>query len=76
MDAIESLKRMDLAGFLARTYGLSFARAGDGYVALSPFRAEKRGSFYVREESDGHWVFKDHGSGLGGSVFDFVMAFE
>ena len=30
MNVIESLKRMDLAGFLERAYGLSFVREGDG----------------------------------------------
>ena len=76
MDVIEQLKRLNLANFLEKVYTMAFVREGDAYVSLSPFRKETCGSFYVREECDGHWVFKDHSSGLAGSIFDFVLARE
>jgi DNA primase len=76
MDLIERLKRLNLANFLERVYAMTFVREGEAYVSLSPFRKETRGSFYVREERDGHWVFKDHSSGFAGSIFDFVLTRE
>lgn len=76
MSVVERLKRMNLVQFLQRSYGIVFKREGDAHVALSPFREESRPSFCVREERDGHWVFKDHGSGQRGTVFDYVMIRE
>lgn len=72
---VEQIKKMNLAEFLSRCYGLSFERSGDAYVCLSPFTEESRPSFFVRLV-DGHWVFKDHSGGLSGTVFDFVQMKE
>jgi len=44
---IEVLKRLDLADFLSRNYGLRFQRMGKQYACHSPFNGEKRPSFFV-----------------------------
>jgi DNA primase len=69
--SIEALKQMNLAEFLTRHYGLEFRRRGARYQCCSPFTGERRPSFFVRLV-DGHWLFKDFSSGVGGSIFDFV----
>lgn len=76
MKLIERLKRLNLVDVLKRVYGMKFKGQGDGYVALSPFKKERCPSFWVRQERDGHWVFKDYSSGWGGSLFDFVALQE
>ena len=72
MDLLERLKRVNLVTFLSQCYGMSFRGAGSKYVAFSPFGEERRPSFYVGEEADGHWVYKDHHSGSKGTIIDFV----
>jgi len=72
---IESLKQMNLVEFLAEHYGLRFKRSGSGYVAKSPFGADKTPSFFVRQLG-GRWLFKDFSSGLGGSIIDLVGHLE
>jgi len=72
---IESLKRLDLVDFLSRHYGLRFRRSGKQYCCHSPFNEETRPSFFVRLV-EGHWLFKDFSSGLGGSIIDFVQIKE
>ncbi len=78
---IEAVKGLNMVDFLSRHYGLDFsigegANPGGGqYCCLSPFKAERRGSFFVREV-DGHWLFKDFSSGHGGSLIDFVLLKE
>ena len=72
---IETLKQMNLVDFLTEYYGLNFTRSGSGYVAGSPFGADKRPSFFVRQLGD-HWLFKDFSSGLGGSIIDLVGHLE
>lgn len=72
---IEALKQMDLVAFLTEHYGLSFTRKGSSYVAGSPFGADRRPSFFVRQ-LEGRWLFKDFSSGLGGSVLDLVGRLE
>jgi DNA primase len=73
--AIEMLKRVSLVDFLRDHYGLEFQRAGGVYMCRSPFSVDRQPSFAVREV-DGHWLFKDFSSGLGGSIIDLVMALE
>ncbi len=75
VDEIETLKRLDLVAFLSRIYGLVFTRQGATFACLSPFSEETRRSFFVRQVN-GHWLFKDFSSGLGGSIFDFIQARE
>jgi len=78
---IEELKRINMVEFLSRYYGLNFSNGdlvgpgGSQYSCLSPFKAERTPSFFVREV-DGHWLFKDFSSGLGGSLIDFVLVKE
>ena len=73
--SIESLKQMNLVEFLTRHYGLEFLRRGATYECCSPFTGERRPSFFVRLV-DGHWLFKDHSGGAGGSIFEFVQMKE
>lgn len=72
---IETLKQMNLVDFLNEHYGLDFSRSGSGYVASSPFGADRRPSFFVRQ-LQGRWLFKDFSSGLGGSIIDLVGHLE
>ena len=73
---LDKLKRINLVEFMSRCWQVEFQREGPRYVALSPFRSETKKSFYVQEESDGHWVYFDHGSGRGGTIIDAVMEYE
>jgi hypothetical protein len=72
---IDALKEMNLVHFLTQHYHLEFQRIGGEYVCHSPFTKDKTPSFFVRLV-DGHWLFKDFSSGLGGSIFDFVRVKE
>jgi DNA primase len=76
MLSIEEIKNLNMVEFLSRHYGLVFTPEGEGYVCLSPFTQEKNGSFKVRCEQDGHWLFKDFSSNRGGSLIDFVLEKE
>ena len=73
---LESLKKIDLAGFMTACWQVKFKREREQYVARSPFRNESSASFYVTRKQDGHWVFYDHGSGDSGTIIDAVMAYE
>jgi transposase InsO family protein len=70
---VDELKRVDLVELLTRARGMSFRPQGGCFVAPSPFRAEAVPSFYASRAEDGHWVWHDHGEGMGGSVIDFMM---
>ena len=72
---IDALKRVNLVDFLTAHYHLEFRRIGGEYVCHSPFTEDKNASFFVRLVN-GHWLFKDFSSGLGGSIFDFVRIKE
>ena len=83
---IEEVKRLNMVDFLSRHYGIDFSRGGVSahsggqcdhgqYCCLSPFKEERKPSFFVREV-DGHWLFKDFCSGYGGSLIDFVLLRE
>jgi DNA primase len=74
--AIEYLKRLNLAELLSRHYQMQFTPNGNVYTSLSPFGEESEPSFFIKQESDGHWLFKDFSSGHGGSIIDFVMLKE
>jgi hypothetical protein len=73
---IEYLKRVNLAELLSRHYHMQFSHNGNVYASLSPFGEESEPSFFIKQESDGHWLFKDFSSGHGGSIIDFVMLKE
>lgn len=68
---IDALKQVNLVDFLSAHYGLVFNSSGSGYVASSPFGADRNPSFFVRQH-EGRWLFKDFSSGLGGSIIDLV----
>ncbi len=72
---IDALKEINLVDFLRQHYHMEFRHIGGEYVFHSPFTEDKSASFFVRLV-DGHWLFKDFSSGLGGSIFDFVRAKE
>lgn len=73
---IEYLKRVNMAELLSRHYQMQFTHNGTVYASLSPFGEESEPSFFIKQESDGHWLFKDFSSGHGGSIIDFVMLKE
>jgi hypothetical protein len=73
--SVETLKRVNLVEFLSEFYGLKFKRQGAVFACCSPFKAESRPSFFVRQVR-GHWLFKDFSSGSGGSIFDFIQMKE
>ena len=72
---IEALKRLNLVDFLSLHYGLAFHNSDQGAVCRSPFGADQDPSFFVRRV-DGHWLFKDFSSGIGGTIIDFVQRIE
>jgi DNA primase len=72
---IETYKQVNLVEFLVDHYGLKFKKSGSGYVAGSPFGADKKPSFFVRQLGN-RWLFKDFSSGLGGSIIDLVGHLE
>ena len=72
---IETYKQVNLVEFLTERYGLKFKKSGSGYVAGSPFGADKTPSFFVRQLGS-HWLFKDFSSGFGGSIIGFVGHLE
>lgn len=72
---IETYKQINLVDFLSAHYGLKFRKSGSGFVARSPFGADKTPSFFVRKLGN-HWLFKDFSSGPGGSIIDLVGHLE
>ena len=74
-DCIETYKQVNLVEFLTDYYGLKFKKSGSGYVVGSPFGADKKPSFFVRQLGS-HWLFKDFSIGLGGSIIDLVGHLE
>jgi len=73
--SVESLKGLNLVDFLTEHYHMKFRHVGSQYVCPSPFREEKKPSFFVRLVG-GHWLFKDFSSDMGGSIIDFVRIKE
>ncbi len=73
---IDALKQLDLVAFMEGNWQAHFKKEGKSFVALSPFRKEKTPSLYVHRESDGHWVYYDHGVGRGGTILDAVMEYD
>ena len=87
---IEEVKRLNMVDFLSRHYGIDFSRGGVSghsggqsdygqgqYFCLSPFKEERKPSFFVRyNEVYDHWLFKDFCSGYRGSLIDFVLLRE
>ena len=76
MLSIEDVKRADMVAFVESHYGMRMHKQGGQYVGLSPLKPESRPSFFVKQKTDGHWVFNDFASGNGGSLIDLVMALE
>lgn len=76
MNLIEEMKRLNLVDFLAVHYAMTFQKRGGQYACRSPFSPDKEPSFFVRQVSDGHWLFKDFSNDHGGSIIDFVLLRE
>jgi hypothetical protein len=74
--SVEYLKRVNMVDILSRHYQMQFTHNGNGYASLSPFGEESQPSFFIKQEGDGHWLFKDFSSGYGGSIIDFVLLKE
>lgn len=76
MASVEEIKRLNMVELLTHHYRMTFRRVGGKYASLSPFTGERNPSFFVRQDNDGHWLFKDFSSGNGGSIIDFVLLKE
>jgi hypothetical protein len=58
---------------IATHYGVRFRKSGVQLVGLCPFHSEKAPSFYIHPVKQ---VFKCHGCGAGGDVFNFIQQIE
>lgn len=67
----EKLKAID-AEVVLNTLGLNYKNIGDRIMASAIYRDEKTASISIQEHA-GRWLWKDFGSGQGGSWIDLVM---
>lgn len=70
--AIENAKRRDLVDFLFHLGIQPRFRRGEEYAYISPFREETNPSFMVNRRTN---LWKDFGSGEGGTMIDFCMRY-
>ena len=68
----EKLKTID-AEIVLNTLGLPYKKTGDGLMALAAYRDENTASISIQQRY-GKWLWKDFGSGKGGTWIDLVMA--
>ena len=68
----EKLKTID-AEVILNFLGLPYRRTGDRIMATATYRDENTASISIQERY-GKWLWKDFGSGNGGSWIDLVMA--
>ena len=67
----EKLKTIDVE-IILNVLGLPYIRTGDRIMATASYRDENTGSISIQERY-GKWLWKDFGSGNGGSWIDLVM---
>ena len=68
----EKLKTID-AEVILNFLGLPYRKTGDRIIATATYRDENTASISIQERY-GKWLWKDFGSGNGGSWIDLVMA--
>ena len=68
----EKLKTIDVE-IILNVLGLPYIRTGDRIMATASYRDENTASISIQERY-GKWLWKDFGSGSGGSWIDPVMA--
>ncbi len=68
----EKLKTID-AEIVLNTLGLPYKKTGDRLMALAAYRDENTASISIQKRG-GKWLWKDFGSGKGGSWIDLVMS--
>ena len=68
----EKLKTIE-AETILNTLGLPYKKTGDRFMALATYRDENTASISIQKR-DGKWLWKDFGSGIGGSWIDLVMS--
>ena len=68
----EKLKTID-AETVLNTLGLPYKKTGDRLMALASYRDENTESISIQKRG-GKWLWKDFGSGIGGSWIDLVMS--
>ncbi len=68
----EKLKTIDVE-IILNVLGLPYRRTGDRIMATAAYRDENTASISIQERY-GKWLWKDFGSGNGGSWIDLVMA--
>lgn len=71
MDVNELIERIDLAEYVSQYTDLEVI--GNELWGLSPLKDEKTPSFSIRNDSN---IFYDFSSGQGGTVINFVMAYN
>ena len=71
MDYYDLIERIDIADYVSQYTDLEVI--GEELWGLSPLKDEKTPSFSIRNDSN---VFYDFSSGQGGTVIDFVMAYN
>lgn len=75
MKDLENLKKHSFASIVqARVPELE--QDGSEYKCCCPFHKEDTPSFTVYETDAGVWLYKCHGCGASGNVFQFVMKFD
>jgi hypothetical protein len=67
----EKLKTIDVE-IILNVLGLPYIRTGDRIMATASYRDENTASISIQERY-GKWLWKDFGSGSGGSWIDLVM---
>ena len=68
----EKLKTIE-AETVLNTLGLHYKKTGDRLMALASYREENTASISIQKRN-GKWLWKDFGSGKGGSWIDLVMS--
>ena len=68
----EKLKTIE-AETVLNTLGLHYEKTGDRLMALASYREENTASISIQKRN-GKWLWKDFGSGKGGSWIDLVMS--
>ena len=68
----EKLKTIN-AEIILNFLGLPYRRTGDRIMATASYRDENTASISIQQRY-GKWLWKDFGSGSGGSWIDLVMA--
>ena len=68
----EQIKRLD-PDLIAKDLGLPLKWQGTYYLGRATWRGDKNPSLSIQQNSSGHWLWHDFGTGKGGSWIDLYM---